>query len=123
MVLRIEIQILIFLRAHKERKIFHLYVEALECLVFLFFANYIRWIPVHLHDMASLPATLRDDFSKFWAVCQRKTRGFQLAIPIDQVYEQENSKVRGKGGVVGLTDNPTALVGPEQARLITQFEK
>ena len=57
-----------------------------------------------------------------------KTNNRYSAIPIDQVHEQENSKVKGKGGVVGLTDNPTALcrwaiAGPEQARLITQFEK
>ena len=74
--------------------------------MFLFFAmdhfDYSCWIPVHLRDMTSLPAKLRDDFSKFWAVCQRQTIGFQLAIPIDQVHEQENSKVRGKEGVVGL---------------------
>ena len=129
MVLRIEIQILIFIRAHREKD-FPLYVEALESLAFLFFAmdhfNYSRWIPVHLRDMTSLPVKLRDDFSKFWAVS--KTNNRFSAIPMDQVHEQENSKVKGKGGVVGLTDNPTALLrwaiaGPEQARLITQFEK
>ena len=129
MVLRIEIQILIFIRVHREKD-FPLYVEALEILAFLFFAmdhfNYSRWIPVHLRDMTSLPVKLRDDFSKFWAVS--KTNNRFSAIPIDQVHEQENSKVKGKGGVVGLTDNPTALLrwaiaGPEQARLITQFEK
>ena len=129
MVLRIEIQILIFIRAHREKD-FPLYVEALESLAFLFFAmdhfNYSRWIPVHLRDMTSLPVKLRDDFSKFWAVS--KTNNRFSAIPIDQAHEQENSKVKGKGGVVGLTDNPTALLrwaiaGPEQARLITQFEK
>ena len=96
--------------------------------MFLFFANYSRWIPVQLRDMTFLPAKLNDDFSMFWTVCQRQTRGFTLAIPIDQVHKQEKSKVRGKGGVVGLTDNPTALqrwaiVGPEQARLTAQFER
>ena len=37
MVLRIEIQILIYIRAHREKD-FPLYVEFLESLVFLFFA-------------------------------------------------------------------------------------
>ena len=79
--------------------------------MFLFFANYSRWKPVHLRDITSLLAKLRNDFSKFWTVCQRQTRGFTLAIPIDQVHKQENSKVRGKGGVVGLTDNPLYFCG------------
>lgn len=57
-----------------------------------------------------------------------KTSNRFSAIPIDQAHEQENAKVKGNGGAVGLTENPTALggwliAGPEQARLITQFER
>ena len=49
-------------------------------------------------------------------------------LPIDQVHEQENCKVNGEGGAVGLTQNPLAfnrwmLAGPEQARLINNFEE
>ena len=87
-VLRIEIEILIFIRAHREKD-FPLYVEALESLVFLFFAmdhfNYSRWIPVHLRDMTSLPVKLRDDFSKFWAVS--KTNNRFSAIPSTRARE------------------------------------
>jgi len=43
------------------------------------------------------------------------------------VHEQENAKVKGKGGVIGLTENPTALYrwltcGPDLARIVNEFE-
>ena len=49
-------------------------------------------------------------------------------MPIDQAHEQNNAIVKGLGGAVGLTQNPSAfrkwlLAGPEQARLIQAFEK
>ena len=76
--------------------------------------------------MQSLPNKLRDIFSKFWVVQKTSTRF--SAIPIDQAHEQENAKVKGSGGVVGLTENPAALSrwlisGPEMARLVTQFDE
>ena len=53
----------------------------------------------------------------------------ELLILIDQMHEQEqeNAKVKGIGGVIGLTENPIALCcwmicGPELARCISQFE-
>ena len=57
---------------------------------------------------------------------QKTTNRFS-AIPLDQAHEQENSKVKSKGGVVGLTENSTALkrwmiACPEFARLNTEFE-
>ena len=47
--------------------------------------------------------------------------------PIDQAHEQNNACNKSDGGVVGLTDNPSALrrwmvVGPEVAALIEDFE-
>lgn len=128
-VLRIEILILVFVRAHREKN-FQLYVEVLEKLMFLFFAmdqyNYCRWVSVHLRDMKSLPADIKNDLQECWVV-QKTSRRFS-AIPIDQTHEQENAKVKGKGGAVGLTENPTALsrwliAGTEQARLMTEFER
>ncbi len=43
------------------------------------------------------------------------------------MHEQENAQVKGKGGVIGLTENPVALrrwkvCGPELARCISKFE-
>ena len=48
-------------------------------------------------------------------------------MPLDQAHEQNNSIVKGSGGAVGLTENPVAfnrwmVAGPEQARLILEFE-
>ena len=47
---------------------------------------------------------------------------------IDQAHEQNNDLVKGSGGAVGLTENPSAfkkwmIAGPEQARLLKEFEQ
>ncbi|KAG0712597.1 hypothetical protein GWK47_018171 [Chionoecetes opilio] len=57
----------------------------------------------------------------------QKTKRIFSAIPIDQGHEQNNAYVKGDGGAIGLTDNPTALrrwmvAGPEVARVIVEFE-
>ena len=49
-------------------------------------------------------------------------------MPIDQAHEQNNACVKGDGGAVGVTKNPSALqrwmiAGPEVARVIGEFEK
>jgi hypothetical protein len=76
LVLGTEILILVFIRAHRENN-FQLYVEALEKLMFLFFAmdkyNYCRWVSVHLRDMMSLPANVKDEFQTFWVVQKHQT--------------------------------------------------
>ena len=48
-------------------------------------------------------------------------------MPLDQAHEQNNKQVKASGGAVGLTENPSAfrrwmIAGPEQARLLTEFE-
>jgi len=53
---------------------------------------------------------------------------FRLHFPIDQAHEQNNELVKGPGGAVSLTENPSAfkkwmIAGPEQARLLTEFER
>ena len=62
---------------------------------------------VHIRDMKYLPEDVKEDFMKNWVV-QKTCRRFS-AIPLDQKHEQENAKVKGKEGVVGLTENPSAL--------------
>ena len=57
-----------------------------------------------------------------------KTKNRFSAMPIDQAHEQNNAIVKGSGGAVGLTQNPSAfrkwlLAGPEQARLIQELEE
>lgn len=75
--------------------------------------------------MASLPASIKEEFLNKWIVSKTSKRF--SSIPIDQAHEQENAKVKGKGGVIGLTENPVALrrwmiCGPELARCISEFE-
>ena len=43
-------------------------------------------------------------------------------MAIDQAHEQMNEKIKEDGGIIGLTDNPTALGGPEVARIVDEFE-
>ena len=89
--------------------------------------NYARWIPVHLRDMTEPSvrhAEIVDEFTHFTA--QKSQRVFS-SIPIDQAHEQNNACIKGDGGAVGLTDNPSALrrwmiSGPEVARVISEFE-
>ena len=107
LILRYEILILIFVRAHRERK-FPLYVQDLEKLTPLLFAldhvNYARWMPVHIRDMKSLPDPIKHGFenNSHWVI-SKTTNNFS-AIPFDQAHEQENKVVKGSGGAVGLTE-------------------
>ena len=128
LILKIGVLVLVFIRAHREKN-FPLYVEAHDALMFMFFTvdhyNYSRWVSVHIREMKSLPEDIKEDFMKNWVV-QKICRRFST-IPLDQTHEQENAKGKGKGGVVGLTENPSALqrwlvAGPQMARLLTEFE-
>ncbi len=56
-----------------------------------------------------------------------KTSNRFSAIPLDQTHEQENAKVKGVGGVIGLTQNTATLnrwmiCGPEISTLFDEFE-
>ena len=109
-ILFIEISVLIFVRAHREKN-FPLYVEALESIMGYFFAfdhyNYSRWVSVHIRDMCLLPSSIKQQFKKHLVVS--KTQHRFSSIPLDQVHEQQNAVVKGKGGIIGLTENPLAL--------------
>ena len=127
-VLRYEIIVLMFVRAHRTKN-FNLFVETLEALVPWFFAldhiNYARWIPIYIRDMKSLPLSIKEQFDSCWVV--QKTSNRFSCMPIDQAHEQNNKLVKGSGGAVGLTENPSAfrrwmVAGPEQARLLVEFE-
>ena len=112
LVCKYEKLILVFVRAHREKN-FSMYIAVLEQLVPLFFAldhiHYARWMPVYLNDMKALPPAIMDEFvnQQHW-VLSKTGRKFS-AIPIDQIHEQENKIVKGVGGAVGLTENPSAF--------------
>jgi hypothetical protein len=58
----------------------------------------------------------------------RKTKQSFSVTAMDQAHEQCNALVKGEGGAVDLTNNPSALrcwmvAGPEIARMVEEFEK
>ena len=62
---------------------------------------------------------------KHWIIQKSSHRFFNL--PIDQIHEQENCKVKGNGGIIALTENPESLqkwmiCDPEVSRIVTAFE-
>ena len=93
-----------------------MYLDALTELVPWFYAldhmNYTRWIPVHLRDMAELTEMHPDIYQEFNSMAtslHRRPSAFFLQSTIDQAHEQSNACVKGDGGAVGLTENPSAL--------------
>ena len=116
--------ILIFIRAHRECK-FNLIVASLKMFVPLFFAldhhKYAQWVPVFIRDLESLPPVIQEEFDARHWIISRSNRRFS-SLPIDQA----NKRVKGVGGVIGITENPTMLdrwilTGPEISRLVEQF--
>ena len=88
--------------------------------------HYARWLPVHIRDMVGLVEKHPDVATMFHAghFTAKKTRHAFSAMALDQAHEQNNATVKGDGGAVGLTENPSALrrwmvAGPEVARVIT----
>ena len=128
----IQIQIIIFIRSLRESN-FELYCSSLNAMAKWFFAldrtNYARWISVHLKDLLELKMKhpgLHEEFENGKFTAQRTANSFS-AMALDQAHEQLNSFVKGDGGAVGLTENPSALLrwmvsGPEMARIISEFE-
>ena len=48
-------------------------------------------------------------------------------IAIDQAHKQNNALIKGDGGAIGLTEDPSALrhwmvAGPEISRIVDEFE-
>ena len=79
--------------------------------------------------MRALPQTAPDVARRFddgFFTVNKSSKRFS-AIAIDQAHEQNNAIVKGDGGAVGLTENPSALrrwmvSGPEIARVVNEFE-
>ena len=103
-----------------------LYIESLEALTAWFFAlhhvNYTHWLPIHIQDMKSLPDDVKDEIERCCVL--RSTPSKYSCIPIDQGHEQNNELVKGSGGAIGITTafRRQMVAGPEQARLLTEFE-
>ena len=59
-------------------------------------------------------------------VVQKSSRQFS-AVAIDQAHEQANAVIKGDGGAIGVTEDPSALrrwmiAGPEVSHLAAQYE-
>jgi len=70
--------------------------------------NYVRWIPVRLRDMVTLPIAYPQIARKFEAdnfTIQKTSRQFS-AIPTDQAHEQNNAAIKGDGGAVASPATP-----------------
>ncbi len=85
-------------------------------------------MPFHICDMENLPTSIHNEFHDYGHWVVHKTKNRFSAMPIDQAHEQNNAIVKVSGGAVGLAQNPSAfrkwlLAGPEQARLIQEFEE
>ena len=59
-------------------------------------------------------------------VVHKSSRQFS-AVAIDQAHEQANAVIKGDGGAIGMTEDPSALrrwmiAGPEVSHLVDQYE-
>ena len=133
LVLEFELSILQLVRSLRTGD-FKLYMQCLSQLLPWFFAldhaNYARWLSVHVRDLTMLEKRHPSTFVEFWAggFVARKTKRPFSAIALDQAHEQCNAVVKGDGGAVGLTNDPSALrrwmvSGPEISRMVEEFEK
>ena len=132
LVLSMELVIFSLVRSFREAN-FDLYCQALTDLVPFFFANnnvnYARWLPIHLRDMASLKQINPQVFNEFKLgkfVVHKTHREFS-GLAIDQAHEQANAVVKGDGGAIGITEDPSALrrwmiSGPEVSQIVSQYE-
>ena len=90
--------------------------------------NYARWLPIHLMDMMALEerhSQIAEAFHAGKFVVHKSDRDFS-AMAIDQVHEQANAVIKGDGGAVGITEDPSALkrwmvAGPAVSQLVAQY--
>ena len=104
-------------------------VATLQKLALRFFAldhqNYARWIPIFIRDVEGLPDSIQEEFKKEHCTISRSNHRFS-SLPIDQAHEQANKRVKGGGGIIGLTENRDMLerwiiTGPEISIVVEEF--
>jgi hypothetical protein len=123
---------MLLIRAFREAN-FTLYCEARSVLIPYLSANnnvnYARWIPIHLNDILTLDQKhplLASEFQKGKFVVHKSSKDFS-ALVIDQAREQANATIKGDGGPIGVTEDPTALrkwmvACPVVYHLVAQYE-
>ena len=117
-----------FMQSQREGN-FELYISTLGRIVPWVFAvdrfHYAKWLPVHVRDLMPLqhecPAVYQE-FRQGNFVTQKTIHCFSM-MAHDHVHEQLNAVLKGDGGIIGITENESALkrwliAGPEMARII-----
>ena len=128
-----ELAVLLFIRSLRESN-FSLYRQALCQLIPYMYANNnvnnARWLPIHLIDMLTLEEghpQIEEAFHAGKFDVHKSNRDFS-GMAIDQAHEQANAVIKGDGGAVGITEDPSALrrcmvAGPAVSHLVAQFEE
>ena len=132
LVLTMELTILSLVRSFQEAD-FTLYRQSLCELISFSFANnnvnYARWLPIHFRDMMLLGEAhpqLTAEFHSGKCVVHKSNREFS-ALAIDQAHEQANAVIKGDGGAICVTEDPSALrrwmiADPEVSHLVAKYE-
>lgn len=128
----LEVLFLQFMQSQREGN-FELYISTLGRIVPWMFAmdhfHYAKWLPVHVRDLMQLQhecPTVYQEFREGKFVTQKTTHCFSM-MAHDHVHEQLNAVLKGDGGIIGITENESALkrwliAGPEMARIIHDVE-
>ena len=131
-VLQLQVNILCLIRSFRESS-FQSYIKSLQVLAPWFFllnrTHYKRWLPFHIKDMLELSKkhpSVYLAFSKGFFTGQ-KTKNRFSAIPLDQIHEQENIKIKGIAGAASIIEKEKALdrwmiAGPEVSNILEDFE-
>ena len=95
---------------------FETFLECLKALIPWFFAldhtHYSRWLSIFVQDLSSLEANHKETYDAFIKgfFTVRKTNRVFSNMGIDQAHEQNNKILKDDGGIIGILDNPTALL-------------
>ena len=114
LILYLELVLLEFLRLIRSRN-FGLYIDSLKLIVLWMFSldhhNYARWLLVHISEMDHLHKNHRsvhNEFSRGKCTVQKMNHAFSR-INLDHNHEQLHAKVKCVSGVIGLTEDESAL--------------
>ena len=134
MILRFQLQILIFVRSIRAGN-FILYLQTLYQFLKWYFAldkyNYSRWATIYWYDLAKLQQTCPSVYNELMRghFSFAKTDKPFSRMGLDQLHEQNNKVIKGISGATNLLNrrdesalNRWALSAPDLAQMIGEFE-
>ena len=79
-------------------------------------------------DLESLPSSFLLEFEGNENWTKSRTKNRCSAIVINHAHEQNNKLVKGVGGIIGITEDPSSLaqwilIGPTLARLVDDYQE